>query len=159
MGLMTHPLYGGVSERLKELVLKTSDGRKSTVGSNPTPSAISLIRKDDYMKARSQAYNRDVSKRKALRKRRLSEAIYFNGKEHPYYDNLHQYSKNKIHCSCPYCNSKTRNKGSRRHSSPTGNYQRAIHYKASDLRRVVEMDEDLREHGYHVPKHQRDRYS
>ena len=110
------------------------------------------------------AYNRDVSKRKALRKRRIAKEIYHNwsnsfGDEWEYYNNLHQYSKNKIHCSCPYCNSKTRNKGSRRHKNPTGNYQRSIHYKAADLRKVVEMDEDLREHGYHAPKHQRNRYS
>ena len=26
------------------------------------------------------------------------------------YDNLHQYSKNKIHCSCPICSAKTNNK-------------------------------------------------
>ena len=102
------------------------------------------------------AYNRDVSKRKALRKRRI---IQEKDRDWEYYDNLHQYSKNKIHCSCPYCNSKTRNKGSRRHKNPTGNYQRSIHYKAADLRKVVEMDEDLREHGYHAPKHQRNRYS
>ena len=102
------------------------------------------------------AYNRDVSKRKALRKRRITRE---KDKDWEYYDNLHQYSKNKIHCSCPYCNSKTRNKGSRRHKNPTGNYQRSIHYKAADLRRVVEMDEDLREHGFFAPKHQRNRYS
>ena len=92
------------------------------------------------MKARSQAYNRDVSRRKALRKRRLSEAIYFNGKEHPYYDNLHQYSKNKIHCSCPACSSKTRNKGHRRYRP--GNYMKHVNYKASELRRQVSMDWD-----------------
>ena len=102
------------------------------------------------------AYNRDVSRRKALRKRRI---IQEKDRDWEYYDNLHQYSKNKIHCSCPYCNSKTRNKGSRRYKNPTGNYQRSIHYKAADLRKVVEMDEDLREHGFHAPKHQRDRYS
>ena len=54
-------------------------------------------------KSRSRAYNRDVSKRKALRKKRLAEEVYYNGKEYPYYNNLHQYSKNKIHCSCPLC--------------------------------------------------------
>ena len=48
-------------------------------------------------KSRSRAYNRDVSKRKALRKKRLAEEVYYNGKECPYYNNLHQYSKNKIH--------------------------------------------------------------
>ena len=107
------------------------------------------------------SYNRDVSIRKARRKRRIAREIYgwFEENEWEYYDNLHQYSKNKIHCSCPYCNSKTRNKGSRRYKNPTGNYQRSIHYKAADLRKVVEMDEDLREHGFHAPKHQRDRYS
>lgn len=26
-----------------------------------------------------------------------------------YYDNLHQYSKNKIHCSCPLCRSRRTN--------------------------------------------------
>lgn len=92
------------------------------------------------MKPRTSAYNRDISRRKALRKRRLSEAIYFNGKEHPYYDNLHQYSKNKIHCSCPACSSKTRNKGHRRYRS--GNYMKHINYKASELRRQVSMDWD-----------------
>ena len=48
-------------------------------------------------KSRSRAYNRDVSKRKALRKKRIAEEVYYNGKEYPYYNNLHQYSKNKIH--------------------------------------------------------------
>ena len=58
------------------------------------------------MKPNSRAYNRDVSKRKALRKRRITQEVYWDGKDHPYYDNLHQYSKNKIHCSCPLCRAK-----------------------------------------------------
>ena len=53
---------------------------------------------------RGRAYNRDVSKRKALRKKRISDSW---GWSSPYYDNLHQYSKNKIHCSCGMCSSKT----------------------------------------------------
>ena len=50
---------------------------------------------------------------KALRKKKIVEYIYGIS----YYDNLHQYSKNKIHCSCPMCsgtaktNSKHINKG------------------------------------------------
>lgn len=109
------------------------------------------------------AYNRDVSKRKAMRKRKIARNIYhcwgawLRGDGWEYYDNLHQYSKNKIHCSCPFCNSKTRNKGSRRRLS--GNYQQSIHYKASDLRKIVAMDEDLREAGYYAPKHKRNRFS
>lgn len=41
-------------------------------------------RKDDYFHAK--------------RKKRIC-----NERGHEYYDNLHQYSKNKIHCSCPMC--------------------------------------------------------
>lgn len=89
-------------------------------------------------KSMSRAYNRDVSKRKALRKKRIAEEVYYNGKEYPYYDNLHQYSKNKIHCSCPMCSPKTRNKGRRNRK----NYQRALNYKASELKRQISMDDE-----------------
>ena len=83
------------------------------------------------------ARNRDVSRRKALRKQRLArELSHWDAPE--YYDNLHQYSKNKIHCSCPMCQRKTRNKGRRDRK----NYARAINYKATDLRKVIAMDED-----------------
>ena len=105
-------------------------------------------------------YNRDISIRKAKRKRRidrLHKTSYNNGEPVMWYNNLHQYSKNKIHCSCPNCNTKTRNKGSRRYRS--GNYNPAIHYSASDLRKIVGMDEDLREEGYFSPRHKRNRYS
>lgn len=46
-----------------------------------------------------RAYSRMMNRRKALRKRRIARhAVGFD-----YYDNLHQYSKNKIHCSCWMC--------------------------------------------------------
>ena len=89
-------------------------------------------------KRNSSAYNRDVSRRKALRKRRIAEEVYYGGKEHPYYDNLHQYSKNKIHCSCPMCSPKTRNKGRRDRK----NYMRSLNYKASELKRQISMDDE-----------------
>ena len=54
-------------------------------------------------------YNRDVSFRKAMRKKRISDH-YWSSRDHSYYDNLHQYSKNKIHCSCPLCRTKIKNK-------------------------------------------------
>ena len=85
--------------------------------------------------------NRDVSTRKALRKQRLARALYWrdwNSDNVDYYDNLHQYSKNKIHCSCPQCQRKTRNKGRRDRK----NYARSINYKASDMRKVLTMDAD-----------------
>ena len=87
------------------------------------------------------ARNRDVSRRKALRKRRIARDKYcWHEGDWEYYDNLHQYSKNKIHCSCPICSAKTRNKGHRRYHK--GNYSRALNYKVSDLRKQMAMDFD-----------------
>lgn len=81
--------------------------------------------------------NRRRSIVKALRKRRLDKNIYsYLYEEHPYYDNLHQYSKNKIHCSCPMCSSKTRNKGSSKHRGMSP----SINYKISDIRKLQRMD-------------------
>ena len=92
------------------------------------------------------AYNRDVSIRKAHRKRRLAREIYhsWGSSDQEYYDNLHQFSKNKIHCSCPCCSTKTRNKGHRRYKP--GNYNRNLNYKASELRRLLAMDEEEMEY-------------
>ena len=110
-------------------------------------------------KSRSRAYNRDVSKRKALRKKRLAEEVYYNGKEYPYYNNLHQYSKNKIHYSAECY--KTRNKGNRRWKRPH-NWSRSLNYKASDLRRQVSMDYEENEYignthsGMNGPKRKKD---
>ena len=45
-----------------------------------------------------RAYTRRMNWRKAIRKRRIVRQYGYD-----FYDNLHQYSKNKIHCSCPIC--------------------------------------------------------
>ena len=58
-----------------------------------------------------------------------------------YYDNLHQYSKNKIHCSCSLCSSKTRNKGDKR--KRPGNYSKSLNYKVSDLRKIEKLKDNL----------------
>lgn len=101
-------------------------------------------------------YNRDVSIRKAKRKRRIDTQVKWSGGgPKPWYDNLHQYSKNKIHSA--HYTSRTRNKGSRRYKY--GNYDRAIHYCAADMRKVLSMDEDLREAGFYAPRHKRNRFS
>ena len=89
-----------------------------------------------------RAYNREITRRKALNRRRLARKIYPYD-ENDYYDNLHQYSKNKIHCSCPMCSAKTRNKRKRR-----GNgygFAPSINYKISDQRKVDAMEQDLKE--------------
>lgn len=91
---------------------------------------------------RSKAFNRDVSYRKAVRKRRIARETYHWNSEWEYYDNLHQYSKNKIHCSCPDCSTKTRNKGKR----GKGNYNRSINYKRSDLIQQISMDQQMEEY-------------
>lgn len=52
-------------------------------------------------KNRSRAKRRKNDYKKAVRKR---NKIHAYGME--WYDNLHQYSKNKIHCSCKMCKSK-----------------------------------------------------
>ena len=83
----------------------------------------------------------------ALRKRRIAREVL----KWDYYDNLHQYSKNKIHCSCSMCSRKTRNKGKRRYKA--GNYSRSLCYKASDLRRLISMDEKEKSYfGYDLPR-------
>jgi len=41
--------------------------------------------------------------KKAIRKRRIDRETDNSIYHHDWYDNLHQYSKNKIHCSCPLC--------------------------------------------------------
>ena len=48
-----------------------------------------------------RAFIRKMAKKKARRKQWIVKHCY----GWDYYDNLHQYSKNKIHCSCPLCRS------------------------------------------------------
>lgn len=62
------------------------------------------------------------------------------------YDNLHQYSKNKIHCSCAYCSSKTRNKGHKRYLPK--NYSPSINYNRHDKRKYDSMIEEEKEFIY-----------
>lgn len=59
--------------------------------------------------ARTRAERRHLSIKKALRKRAIVKTSYWVWEDtaSEYYNNLHQYSKNKIHCSCPLCRRKT----------------------------------------------------
>lgn len=52
------------------------------------------------MKTRAERRKNDYNK--AIRKKNIVESHGIS-----YYDNLHQYSKNKVHCSCPLCAGKT----------------------------------------------------
>lgn len=81
--------------------------------------------------------NRRKSIIKALRKKRIDHEVYAYHSEYPgFYDNLHQYSKNKIHCSCPMCSAKTRNKGHSRHKGMVP----GINYKISDVKKIQRLE-------------------
>ena len=99
--------------------------------------------------ARGRAWRRYKDYTKAMRKRKIDISSYWYSKKNNdpftfwldgyrcgFYDNLHQYSKNKIHCSCPMCSAKTRNKGHRRKRK---NYAPAINYTMADLRQMMRM--------------------
>ena len=84
----------------------------------------------------TRAERRKRNWKKAIRKRRIAKEIYPSISEDSkeYYDNLHQFSKNKIHCSCGFCCAKTRNKSESRRKIPHNyapNYNPSIRDKKS----------------------------
>ena len=83
---------------------------------------------------RTRAERRHEDWAKAIRKQRIMKQYGFD-----WYHNLHQYSKNKIHCSCPLCRSKTNNKTYKHVWFPAMNWQMC------DLRRIQEMDDEQRD--------------
>lgn len=93
------------------------------------------------MSNRTRDYTRKMMFKKAIRKKRLAETHSWN-RDFPWYNNLHEYSKNKIHCSCPMCSEKTRNKG-RRAKGPI--WAKSINYKHSDLVKQLRMDSSEKE--------------
>lgn len=98
----------------------------------------------------NRAKRRKLNIIKALRKKKIAEHIYGIS----YYDNLHQYSKNKVHCSCPMCsgmaktNSKHINKGGINLQGGnfrfgTTNHRKGKNYSISDLKQIERMDVDM----------------
>lgn len=83
---------------------------------------------------RGLAYNRKKSFTKAKRKQKLCQKFY--GFE--YYYNLHEYSKNKIHCSCYLCRAKT----GKHQMAWSGGRMNGKNWKPSDLRKINQMDLD-----------------
>lgn len=57
------------------------------------------------MAVQNRGERRKINFSHAVRKKKIDSQYPYNV-NHPYYDNLHQYSKNKIHCSCPDCRGK-----------------------------------------------------
>lgn len=91
----------------------------------------------------SRAETRHQCWRHAIRKQRLVRAL----QRFDWYDNLHQYSKNKIHCSCPLCRAKTRNKGKHRSRLAAG-----LHWDYRDQKRIDSMNQQLNEVIFHEEK-------
>ena len=84
---------------------------------------------------RTMAEKRHNDWKKAIRKRNITKQWRL---KQDYYDNLHQYSKNKIHCSCSLCRSKTNPKKGQG-SGPKMNWSE------SDLRKLDSMKEQIQE--------------
>lgn len=80
---------------------------------------------------RTRAERRNFNIKKALRKKRLSDAWLI---DNHYYNNLHQYSKNKIHCSCPMCSRKTNNNF----------YGESKLYKKRDKSQIIKLNQEIK---------------
>lgn len=97
-------------------------------------------------KDKSLAQKRKNDVVKALRKRRISRSYYVLS---DWYNNLHQYSKNKIHCSCPMCSCKTNTK-IYKSRGPVGSHdmRQTIsckrygkkNYKVSEIRKIDKLN-------------------
>ena len=88
---------------------------------------------------RTRAERRHNNVVKALRKRNIVRTVYSSFVDSEWYDNLHQYSKNKIHCSCPICSAKTGKRKNRIIGEGGKNWS------ISDERRIEEMEEQIME--------------
>lgn len=90
------------------------------------------------MAIHNRAYTRAKTWTKALRKYHI-DRDKSAGRWSLWYDNLHQYADNAIHCSCPMCRAKTNNKnrkGGRSYESPKN-------WSISDKRKIDEMEGQL----------------
>ena len=85
---------------------------------------------------RNKAEKRHNDWKKAIRKRKIDRERDPRD-THDWYDNLHQYSKNKIHCSCPLCSCKTRGKTVKKTGGPGENWS------LQDTKRLEEMKDQI----------------
>lgn len=87
--------------------------------------------------SRTRAERRHNDFVKAIRRKKLAEELYCT----EYYDNLHQYADNKIHCSCGMCSryNKTNNKGPHKRKIH-GNYAPTYNPSRADIRRLDKIN-------------------
>jgi hypothetical protein len=87
------------------------------------------IPEENIEKSRARAVRRKKDFTKAIRKKKMWPE---------YYKDLHQYSKNKIHCSCPLCATKTRGKITTKQGA-------GENWSIKDKKRIEEMKEQEKE--------------
>lgn len=88
------------------------------------------------MEKRNRNYVRRMRAKHIKRKKNIVKNIY---RWDHYYPHDGQYSKGKIHCSCPMCNQKTRH---RRGYYVWGCTKGKKNWKHSDYIKVIKMDYD-----------------
>lgn len=82
---------------------------------------------------RTRAERRKKNYSKITHKKKLAKEIYGSD----YYEHDGQYSKGKIHCSCPICSCKTNNKD---------RYGKSENYKHSDELKHESMNQQIKEY-------------
>lgn len=90
--------------------------------------------KEKFMRNRAERRHNDWHK--AIRKQELYRCFMSYCTNDDLYDNLHQYSKNKIHCSDGYY-LKTNNRGRKKYYG-----QGCKLWKASDLRKIARLKDE-----------------
>lgn len=87
-----------------------------------------------FAEKRRRGERRKKDYTKAIRKQRIDRTVIST--DVPLYDNLHQYSKNKIHCSCPRCAFNPRHNGRV--------IQKSVPH--SEMLRIASLDDRLKEY-------------
>lgn len=88
---------------------------------------------------RDRNYYREQRAKHIRRKKYICQKCY----GWDYYDHDGSYSKGKIHCSCPLCAAKTNN---RRRKSNKYAPAKFTNWKASDLKKLEELDNQEKEY-------------
>ena len=94
---------------------------------------------DEKNTGRTRADRRKMNTKKARRKQKIAKEVH----NISWYDNLHEYSKGKIHCSCPICSEKTN-----RVDIFSTKHRRKKNYKHSEVRKITQMDYDEKERSF-----------
>lgn len=89
------------------------------------------------MPDRTRSERRHNDWRKAIRKRKIADRYAVFSDASAWYDNLHQYSKNKIHCSCPLCRCKT---------TRPGTVGPAMNWPGRDKKQFAHIEQELSEY-------------